>query len=136
MVIASQEKNVWIFDVYYAVADDFKIYFVSRLKAKHSRQILKNPQVAFSVVWYDPKNLLARKAVQGKGICRQVKNDSEILKGVKLHNQYFPEFKSRLTVSYISSQDTPSKLWSIQPQYIKFWNDELYKEKESEEFFF
>lgn len=135
LVIASHDSgDIWIANVYYGIDDDFKIYFVSPEDAKHSQQILKNPKVAFSVAWFDPSNHKNRKAVQGLGICRPAKNDGEIEIGVQLHNRNFPEFKERITIDWVHTNEFKSRVWVIDPTYIKHWNDELYGEGEIKEF--
>jgi uncharacterized protein YhbP (UPF0306 family) len=135
IVIASQDGGeLWITNVYFGVDDEFKLYFISPESTKHSQQILNNPNIAFSVTWYDPANHKNRKAVQGQGVCRIATNDAEIAMGVQLHNQNFPEFTSRITVDWVNTNEYKSHVWVIEPSYIKHWNDEVYGDDESEEF--
>lgn len=136
VVIASSDKDVWISNVYYGIDEAFKLYFVSGTDAKHSQQIMKNKNVAFSVVWFDKNNHKNRKAVQGKGICRIAKSDAEVKKGIALHNKLFPEFAKRLTVDYIKNKKNGSEIWVIEPSFIKYWNDELYGDNGTKEFSF
>ena len=137
MVIASHgEKYIWVANVYYGIDDNFKFYFVSPEDTKHSQQILKNPKIAFSVVWFDPANHKNRKAVQGLGSCRLAQNEEEMAKGVQLHNYNFPEFAQRITVEWIHANEFESRIWVVEPSYMKYWDDELYGEKETEEFSF
>jgi hypothetical protein len=95
---------------------------------------LKNPNVAFSIAWFDPNNHKNRKAVQGLGICHLAENEEEIKTGVKLHNQNFQEFKETITLEWIHSNKWGSKVWVLKPTYIKYWDDEIYGDNESEEF--
>lgn len=134
MTIASAEGGIWIANVYYGIDEDSKIYFISPLDVKHSKQILADPKIAFSVAWYNPQDYADRKAVQGLGVCRLAKNILEISKGVMLHNHNFPAFAKRITLEWIRTNAWKSRVWVLEPKYIKFWNDELYKEKEFEEF--
>ncbi|MDO8470720.1 MAG: pyridoxamine 5'-phosphate oxidase family protein, partial [bacterium] len=101
IVIASGEGGIWVTNVYYGIDEDHKIYFIGPENAKHSQQILKNPNIAFSVAWFNPSNHKDRKAVQGLGTCRPAQSEKEIVTGVKLHNENFPEFKDRITVEWI-----------------------------------
>ena len=134
MTIASAEGGIWIASVYYGMDDDARIYFVSPMDAKHSKQILQSPDIAFAVAWYDKENPGNRKAVQGLGICKIAESEEEIRKGVRLHNENFPQFKDRLTPEYLFANDKGTKVWIVTPKYIKFWNDELYGDNETEEF--
>lgn len=135
MVIASREgEEVWVANVYFGVDEKGLIYFISPENNKHSKMILNNPKIAFSIAWFDPTNHANRKAVQGLGICRPAQNEGEIKTGVTLHNQNFPEFKERITVDWIHTNEFGSRVWVLQPIYMKYWDDELYGDKESEEF--
>ena len=137
MVIASRdEKDVWVANVYFGVDEKSTIYFISPEDNKHSKMILKNPNVAFSIAWFDPNNHKNRKAVQGLGVCRSAESEEEIITGVKLHNQSFPEFKEKITVEWIRTNEWESRVWVIEPTYMKFWNDELYGDEEAKEFSF
>lgn len=136
MFIAAKDDDVWIASVYYVIDENVKLYFISSIATKHSQQILKNQNIVFSIAWFDKKDHTNRKAIQGKGICTIATKDIDIMTGIKLHNKYFPEFKSRLTPEYIKSKENASKLWTIEPKYIKFWNDELYGMNGIKEFTF
>lgn len=137
MVIASRnDADLWVTNVYYGIDLNFKIYFISPEEAKHSRQILKNPNIAFSVAWFNPSNHGDRKAVQGLGVCHFTKNEEEIARGVQLHNKNFPEFSEKITVDWIHANEWKSHVWVVEPTYMKFWNDELYGSDETREFSF
>ncbi len=133
LTISSYDTEPWICNVYYGIDDAMNFYFVSSTDTMHSSQILKDPRVAFSTVWYNSENYADRKSVQGKGICK-IAEGGNIVTGIRLHNANFPAFKGRLTVDYITSDENNSKIWVIKPSYMKFWNDELYGDDESEEF--
>ena len=136
IVIASKGDDIWISNIYYGIDDNFKFYYISSEVAKHSKHILNSPKVAFSVAWYNNNNHEDRKAIQGKGKCKIAENDEEINKGVELHNKNFPEFAKRITVDWVKSKENNSHVWIIEPEFIKFWNDELYGDDEIEEFRF
>lgn len=136
MVIATHDKkDVWVANVYFSADAKGNLYFISPEDTKHSHMILKNPNVAFSIAWFDPKNHKNRKAVQGLGVCCPAKTEKEIETGVKLHNQNFPEFKERITMEWIHTNEWGSKVWILKPSYIKYWDDELYGDDETKEFY-
>ena len=134
MAIASCEGGIWVANIYYGIDDDSRIYFISPTDTRHSQQIMKSPDVAFSVAWYDEESPGNRKAVQGLGVCTVAEKEEDIRKGVYLHNENFPEFMQTLTPEYLLSSKNDTKVWILKPRYIKFWNDELYGEEEWEEF--
>jgi uncharacterized protein YhbP (UPF0306 family) len=136
MAVASVDEKPWITNVFYGVDDNLMIYFISNEKTIHSQQILNNPHVAFSVVWFNPKNHKDRVGVQGQGTCSIATDDAHISKGVELHNKLYPEFANRITVDWVKSTDNLSHVWIIKPSRIKFWNDGLYGQDESKEFTF
>lgn len=136
LVVGTQGDTPWIVNVFHGTDDEFNIYFVSGEETEHSRHILKHPEISFSTVWFDPQNHLDRKGVQGRGVCHIAKDDADIETGIQLHNANFPEFKERLTPDYIRSESNKSRVWIIKPLFIKFWNDELFGQDESEEFNF
>jgi uncharacterized protein YhbP (UPF0306 family) len=137
LVLACHDgDDIWIANVYFGADDRCRLYFVSPETSRHSQMIMKNPRVAYSVVWFNDGNHKDRKGLQGTGACRVAKNDEEIMTGVRLHNEKFPEFASRITVDWIHNNEFQSRVWVIEPDYMKHWNDEKYGAKESQEFRF
>jgi len=134
LVIASHDEDIWVSNVFYGIDDNFKIYFISDKKRKHSKQMLVNPDVAFSTVWFNKNNHEDRKGIQGQGICRPASTQEEIQKGVELHNKLFPEFAKNVSLESIELEERD--LWIIEPKYIKYWDDELYGNKHFDEFKF
>lgn len=137
IIIATYDNgDIWTSNVYYGIDENFNFYFSSGKDSKHSKQIVNNSKVSFSVVWYDESDFKNRKAIQGKGECILATSSNDIKIGVDLHNLNFPEFKERVTIENISNPNFPSKIWKITPTYIKFWNDELFGENGVKEFKF
>lgn len=134
IVVATQGDQPWVANIFYGIDDDFKIYFISSKETVHSEHILKNNNIAFSVAWFNPEDHTDRKGVQGRGICRVAKDNEEIKKGVQLHNERFPEFKSCITFKW--AKMIGYRVWVIEPSYIKYWDDKLYGGDETEEFNF
>ncbi len=130
------DEELWVANLYVGVDEKGTTYFVSPESAKHSKMILKNPEVASSFAWFEPSNHLDRKGVQGVGVCRPAKNEVEIATGVRLHNANFPELIKRITIDWIHFNEWGSKVWVLTPSYIKYWDDELYGDEEAEEFKF
>lgn len=127
-------RAVWAANVYFAIDDAATLYFVSPTDTIHSKMILKNPRIAFSVAWFDPRNHKNRKSVQGRGDCRIVKNPLELARGIKLLWKNFPDMRDILTVKWIVTNAWGTKLWAVKPTYIKYWDDALYGDDESKEF--
>ncbi|MEK7570284.1 MAG: pyridoxamine 5'-phosphate oxidase family protein [Patescibacteria group bacterium] len=137
MVIASHnKKDIWVANVYFGIDEKATMYFISPKNTKHSRMILENPKIAFSVAWFDPRNHKNRKAVQGLGVCRPAKNLVEIATGVKLLYKKFADLRDILTVKWIMTNSWGTKIWVLKPKYMKYWDDEMYGDDESKKFIF
>lgn len=135
MVIASSdESGPWIANVYFCADDSGELYFISPEKNRHSQMILQNPNVAFSVAWFDSNNHKNRKGVQGLGTCHIAESEEEIEIGVGLYSANFPESKERITAEWVHTNEWGSKVWILKPSYMKYWDDELYGDDESKEF--
>ena len=127
IIIASQgDTDIGISNIYYGIDEDFKIYFISPKDTEHSKHILKNSKITFSIAWYNPENHKDRKAIQAKGNCIIATLENDKFKGVKLHNLNFPEFKERITEEWILDDSIDAEVWVIEPTSMKFWNDELF----------
>ena len=127
---------LWIANVYIGADEKGNIYFISSKEAKHSRMILKNPKVAFSMSWFKEGNHQNRKGIQGLGECRIAKDQTEIAEGIKVLYKNFPDLSSILNLKWILNNIYGSKIWVLKPNYVKYWDDELYGEDESKEFKF
>lgn len=135
-MVASYDGELWISNVFFGVDDDLRIYFVSGTNEKHSQQILRNPEIAFSTVWYNEEDHTDRKGIQGTGICVVAETKRDIETGTTLHNRNFPQFAEKIGPRYIQSEDNDAAVWMITPRYIKYWDDELFGDEATEEFRF
>ena len=136
LVIASYDGELWISNVFFGVDDNFCIYFVSGTNERHSQQIQKNPEIAFSTVWYNEQDHTDRKGIQGTGTCALAEAREDIETGTALHNQNFPQFAEKIGPTYIQAEENDAAVWVITPHYIKYWDDELFGNKATEEFRF
>ena len=79
------------------------------------------------------KNLENRKAIQGKGTSELLEVTDEIAPLLERHQEKYPEWE-HYTVKNMKNDVTEFRLYKITPQYMKFWNDELYGEGKTKEF--
>lgn len=136
IVIASNDGDTWVANVYYGVDKKFRLYFLSEEGTKHSQQIMKNPKIAFSIVWFNKDDPSDRKAVQGQGICKIAETDEEIKIGAELYNSLFPQYASKIDVDWVKNNKEGSHIYIIEPTYMKYWDDELYGEEKTKGFNF
>jgi len=134
--IAPAAGDPWIANVFMGCETPEKIYFVGNPDTQYGKQLLQDPKLAFAAAWRNDSNHLDRKGIQGVGEAIFTKDEEDIAIGIRLHNQNYPEFAERITVDWVHTNEDGSGVWVIQPTFIKFWNDELYGDEETEEFKF
>lgn len=127
-----EEHKPWNTNVYYSVNKECEFFFVSPLDTKHTKHISNNENVSFSVVWFDEQNLGDRKGIQGQGVCREIQDPQLIAGYLKNHYKYFPSWKESINLKAITEKLIKSRPFVITPKYIKFWNDELYKNTDTD----
>jgi uncharacterized protein YhbP (UPF0306 family) len=138
LVLSTIDENgkPWSTNVYYSADKDLNLFFVSPPDTNHSKHIKNNSTVAFSIAWYDPKDLANRKAIQGTGACIRITKVSEIVRLLKNHSKYYPLWRSVITYKAMRQKLIESRPYIIKPKYMKFWNDELYGDEGTGEFEF
>lgn len=141
LTISTFDTEPWICNVYFAFGEAMKRFiFVSSPEAKHSTHIGNNPRIAFSTAWFNPENLASRKSIQAKGKCYShnpgaSKPEDEMLEQyISAYQNKFPSAKQWLNFEYLTTSET-SRLYTIEAEYIKFWNDELFGEEKTLEYF-
>ncbi|MCH8519274.1 MAG: pyridoxamine 5'-phosphate oxidase family protein [Nanoarchaeota archaeon] len=127
LVFSTYNSRLWITNVYYCSNDECDFFFISESNSKHSKDLLNNSNVAFSVSWFDKDNLNNRKGIQGEGTCIEITEDRELDEAVNLYKIKFDN--NNLSSSYFKSNDNNYKMYLIKPKKIKFWNDEVYGEE-------
>ena len=136
ITIASHNKDdIWVANVYFDSDEKGKIYFITSEDTKHAKMITENPKVAFSIAWFDSENAKNRKGVQGLGICK-IGNLKETAIGISLLYKKFPDLHDILTIDWITKNVWKTRVWVIEPSFIKYFDDEIYGDDESEEFNF
>jgi uncharacterized protein YhbP (UPF0306 family) len=49
LTLGTADKVPWVAPLFYCVSDNFTFYFISQLDSLHTKQMLKNSKVAFSI---------------------------------------------------------------------------------------
>lgn len=127
--LATHAQDTWICTLYYGIDDQMNLYLVTDPNSRHGKQIQKNPRVAFAVFDSHTKVTDPKKGIQGQGICSQVKGVRELIKGLMLWHQANPGKETRINFEMIR-QSLDTRLYKIQPAYLKFFNKELYGQNE------
>ncbi len=77
------EQGVWVSDVIYVFDDELSIYWLSRVDARHSEAIEKNPQVAGSITTSKKEDDEA--GIQFEGVAEKI--DGDLLELARAHRQ-------------------------------------------------
>lgn len=138
LIIATvgEDGNPWTCNVYYSADSKSNLFFVSPTNTKHIQHLEHNSRVSFSIPWYDENDLTNRKAIQGTGTCKQLRSPSKIISSLKNHSKYFPLWKDVITYDNMRNKTIKSRPFVIEPDHMKFWNDELYGSEGTKEFNF
>lgn len=135
-IATTDEQNLpWICNVYFSVDKEFNFFFFSKKTTKHGQHIERTPEVAFTTAWFNPEDDEDRKAIQAKGKCEVVKDPVLLLKLLKNHYEYFPDWRDQnKSLEDDVKELLNSRAYIIKPSYIKFWNDKLFGKKTIEEY--
>ena len=129
MSIATVDENgiPWSASVYYLYDEDLNFYFLSPTDTKHSKNIRANQNVSFTIARTDQKASDKKVGLQVAGKAKQVNGIENIKAVIKmwnlLHNDTPP-----ITYSVLMKVWN-SRFYKITPNYIKWFNEELYGEE-------
>ncbi len=136
--LATQDADshqLWMANLFYVADEHGQVFFVSSTETIHSQHISKNPEVAFSIHWYNEQNHEDRKGVQGLGSCFREKDPQLVQAVMQQHNTLFPEFAEMLTSQWVLDGSNHTALWHIQPTYLKHWDDTQYGTERTKELY-
>lgn len=135
MSLATYAGELGICTVFYAIDDDWNIYFVSPEDTHHSRNIFNNSSVACNIV-------NTNQVLTDKKVGAQVYGSAERIKGLDMIKQalnYWQQVNSGasgISFENIKNNITEARMWKIIPGKIQFFNQELYGDDEYEVFEF
>lgn len=136
MSLATQGDEITACVVYYTVDDDFNLYFISEPNVQHCVNIVKNKNVACSIA--DSHQRVSDKKIgaQIQGEASEVTGKDKIIAVLKMWHQTNPGAESLINFDNIKNKIIESRVYKIKPIRIKFFNEELYGDKEDEVFKF
>lgn len=119
-------KNPCSSSAYYSFDDDLNLYFWTDPNAKHSKNIEKNSNVAVNI--FDSHQAWGSllKGVQMRGVARVV-TKKELLIGGALYLKRFPNVSQYVKkILDFHSKKFQSKMYKIEPTWIKLFDEELF----------
>ncbi|MCG2692080.1 pyridoxamine 5'-phosphate oxidase family protein [Microgenomates group bacterium] len=129
MSLATCGPDMWISTVYYVVDEKFNLYFISEATANHCQAFKKNVEVSCAIA--DSRQPVTAKkiGVQIRGKASQVNSLQKMKWMLAMWNKVNPGFEAIINLKNIQKRVIKSKVYKIQPQAIKFFNEELYGEE-------
>jgi uncharacterized protein YhbP (UPF0306 family) len=129
MTLAAADTEPWVCTLYYGTDENLNFYLVSDPDSVHGKMISKNPKVAFNIYDSHTKITELKLGIQGKGICTIVTDLMEIGKGLLIWHKANPGIETKITLEEVKKiRDT--KIFKIEPYYLKFFNKDLYGKDE------
>ena len=135
MSLATANKNKpWACTTYFAVDKDLNLYFVSPPAADHCQNLTKNKYISCSI--YDSRQKVnsQKEGLQLSGAVKVISNVTEIKKALDLWNKANPGAEKYINYENMKKKVITSKMYKIKPNVIKYFNEALYGNKESEIF--
>jgi len=126
MSIATWDKKLWTATVYYVIDNKFNFYFLSEPGTMHCQNIAKSAQVACTITHSSQKVTVKKIGVQLRGKASVVNNLQKMRWMLALWNKINPGFEKIITLQNIENKVIKSKIYQIEPEVIKFFNEELY----------
>lgn len=129
LTLAVCDQDPWVCTLYYGTDELLNLYLVTDPNSIHGKALSKNPSVAFNIFNSQTKITEPKKGIQGKGLCTQVKDLTEIAHGLFLWHKANPGKEKQITLEDIKKlKDT--KIYKIAPTHLKFFNKQLYGKSE------
>ena len=116
MQLATASNNQpWVCTVGFVSDDNFNIFWFSRNSRRHSREIMKNGQVAATIV----NDIAGRQAIQLTGVAAKL----PLEQAPEIHAMY----KAKLGIEPVSLADlgksTEVSFWRLTPTLISTWDE-------------
>lgn len=126
MSLATFSGKPWISVVYYAIDANLSLYFVSEPGTRHCKDLLLNPKVACSITDSGQKATDKKVGVQIEGIASLVTHKEQTKLALRLWNKANQGVKSVINFENMQNGTIKSRVFKIEPQVIKFFNEKLY----------
>lgn len=130
----SGDKGPAVSMLYFAFDKDFNIYFVCSPKSLTGENIASNGQVACAITDSHQKVTDKKVGIQLIGKAKQITDESKAKTALKLWNRFNPGIDHRVNFENMKKGEISTRTYVIKPSVFKFFNQELYGEKEAKIF--
>ncbi|KKR76972.1 MAG: hypothetical protein UU21_C0001G0026 [Candidatus Levybacteria bacterium GW2011_GWA2_40_8] len=127
MQLATSLDNMpWICNVWFAADSDLNIYWFSSTTRKHSKDILKNPNVAAAIVLpQSPKD--TPRGIQLKGTAKVLDDQKDVDKAIAVYK--YRIFPMETIEKFMKDPEFPHKFYKIKPSQIVLFDGVNFPEK-------
>lgn len=136
MSVSTYDHHLWTAWVYYVIDDNFNLYFVSQPDTDHCKSILKNGEIACAIADSHQKVTDKKIGVQLYGTASQLNNLQQLRWMLNVWNKVNPGIEKVINLKNMQKKVIKSRVFKVIPKKIKWYNEELFKEKEFEVFNF
>ena len=128
--LATNGDDPWIATMYYGIDDKLNIYFLTNPKTIHAQALSKNENVA-AVIADSPQNPVSKKiGIQMSGTARELKEKEEIETGFAIWCKVLKVTDPKYSYEGIKSGDFHYRLYQLTPKKIKYYNEEIWDERD------
>lgn len=126
LYLATFDGKPWTSTVFYAIDNDFNLYFISEPTTRHSKAIQKHNLISCSIA--DSNQVVTDKkiGVQIEGIATKVKNKNKLIIILSMWHKKNPGFEDIINLPNIIRKVIKGRFYQIKPTLIKFFNEQLY----------
>lgn len=135
ITLATYSDKISVCGVFYAVDENFNLYFVSEPTTHHSKNIKANGEISCVIADSHQTVLDKKVGAQIQGKASEVTGKIEAIKALKLWNEANPGLEKVINFKNLKKAIN-SRVYKIEPQVVKFFNEELYGEEGLEIFNF
>lgn len=108
----SLDNQPWVCSVWFAADSDLNIYFFSSETRRHSKELLKNPKVAATIVLPQSPDDPPR-GLQFQGMAEVLENQEDIDKAISVFVDRI--FSKEKIVEFMENKEKPHKFYRIKP---------------------
>ena len=126
MTVCSVSRNKpWCATVFFAFDSKLNLYFLSRNYRRHSKEIVKNPNVAGTIFSQDFEFGKPVKGIQFEGVCKR--QSAKSINKYLLYMKRYPKAIEHATMDALrTSNEKGISLWKIVPKRIKIHDEKLF----------
>lgn len=123
MSLATMSHKPWVSTVFYAVDDNFNLYFSSNPTSRHAKEIMADAHVALAIADSGQKVTDDKTGVQIEGVAALITDREEMSQALDLWHKANPGMEDEINVENIESGKRKSAVFKIKPTIAKFLHD-------------